>query len=199
MAATVCGMKEELWSNLRATRDAFVWKLEGLGEYDLRRPMTPTGTNLLGVMKHVAAEEYGYLGEVFGRPAPEKLACFIDGSVWEGADMWAAPDESAEYIMGFYRRACAHADETIGTLELDAVGSVPWWNEGERETTLGAILVMMVSETARHVGHVDIVRELIDGMAGGQRNATALPDTDDWDWGEWVGRLETAARTAAGR
>ena len=54
-------MKEKLWSQLRAIRDAFVWKLEGLGEYDLRRPMTPTGTNLLGVMKHVAAEKYGYL------------------------------------------------------------------------------------------------------------------------------------------
>lgn len=192
-------MKEHLWSQLRGTRDAFAWKLEGLGEYDLRRPMTPTGTNLLGVMKHVAAEEYGYLGETFRRPAPEQLACFIDGSVWDGADMWAAPDESAEYIMGFYRRACAHADETIGLLELDAVGAVPWWNEGERETTLGAILAMMVSETARHVGQVDIVRELIDGTAGGQRNATGLPDADDWDWGDWVARIETAARTAAGR
>lgn len=192
-------MKEHLWSQLRGNRDALVWKLEGLGEYDLRRPMTPTGTNLLGVMKHVAAEEYGYLGETFGRPAPEQLACFIDGSVWDGADMWAAPDESAEYIMGFYRRACAHADETIGALELDAVGSVPWWNEGGRETTLGGILAMMVSETARHVGHVDIVRELIDGKAGGGRNATGLPEADDWDWRDWVARLETAARTAAER
>jgi Protein of unknown function (DUF664) len=192
-------MKERLWSELRVNRDAFVWKLEGLGEYDLRRPMTPTGTNLLGVMKHVAAEEYGYLGETFGRPAPEQLACFTDGSVWEGADMWAAPDESADYIKSFYRRACAHADETIGSLDLGAVGSVPWWKEGGRATTLGAILVMMVAETARHVGHVDIVRELIDGEAGGQRNATGLPDSDDWDWGKWVARIETAARTAAER
>ncbi|MEQ4206283.1 DUF664 domain-containing protein [Actinopolymorpha sp. B9G3] len=82
---------------------------------------------------------------------------------------------------------------------MDAVGSVPWWKEGELETTLGAILVMMVSETARHVGHVDIVRELIDGKAGSQRNATGLPDAGDWDWGDYVARLETAARTAAER
>lgn len=192
-------MKEILWSALRTNRDAFIWKLEGLGEYDLRRPMTPTGTNLLGVMKHVAAEEYGYLGDTFCRPAPEQLACFKDGSVWEGGDMWATPDESAEYIMGFYRRACAHADETIDALELDSVGSVPWWNERDRETTLGTILVRMVGETTRHLGHVDILRELIDGTAGGQRNATGLPDTDDWNWGAWVDRLETAARTAAER
>jgi hypothetical protein len=150
-------------------------------------------------MKHVAAEEYGYLGEIFGRPAPEQLACFIDGSVWEGADMWAAPDESAEFIMAFYRRACAHADETIEALELDAVGSVPWWNEGSRETTLGRILIMMVGETSRHLGHVDIVRELIDGTAGGQRNATGLPDEEKWDWGDWVARLEAVARAAAER
>ena len=56
-------MKEILWSALRGNREAFIWKLEGLGEYDLRRPMTRTGTNLLGVMKHVASEEYGYFGE----------------------------------------------------------------------------------------------------------------------------------------
>ena len=113
--------------------------------------------------------------------------------------MWATPDESAEYIMGFYRRACAHADETIRALELDAVGTVPWWKEGERETTLGAILVLMASETGRHVGHVDIVRELIDGAAGGQRNATGLPDADDQWWRDYVARLETVARTAAER
>lgn len=192
-------MKEILWSALRTNRDAFRWKLEGLSEYDLRRPMTRTGTNLLGVVKHVAAEEYGYLGETFGRPAPEQLACFEDGSVWEGGDMWASPDESSEYIKGFYRRAGAHADETIEALDLDSVGSVPWWSEGSRETTLGRILALMVGETSRHLGHVDIVRELIDGTAGGQRNSTGLPDSDDWDWQAWVTRLEAAARTAAAR
>ena len=113
--------------------------------------------------------------------------------------MWATPDESSEYIKGFYRRACAHADETIRALELDSAGAVPWWNEGGRATTLGAILAMMIAETSRHLGHVDIVRELIDGGAGGQRNATGLPDAADWDWEAWVARLETAARTAARR
>ncbi|GAB3753683.1 DinB family protein [Microlunatus parietis] len=192
-------MKEILWSALRGNREAFLWKLEGLGEYDLRRPMTRTGTNLLGVVKHVAAEEYGYLGETFGRPAPERLACFEDGTVWEGGDMWATPEESAEYIKGFYRRASAHADETIRTLDLDSVGSVPWWDEDRRKTTLGAIMAMMINETSRHLGQVDIVREMIDGTAGGQRNATGLPDAADWDWEAWVARLESAARAAAER
>jgi hypothetical protein len=194
------GMKEMLWSALRGARDVLVWKLEGLGEYDLRRPMTPTGTNLLGLMKHLASEEYGYFGEVFGRPAPEQLACVADGSIWQNGDMWATPEESSEYIMGFYRRAYAHADETIGGLGLDAVGSVPWWKDGEQETTLGAILVRMLSETERHTGHADIVRELIDGSAGGGRGGTGFPeDADERWWREYVDRLEAAARSAAAR
>jgi Protein of unknown function (DUF664) len=191
-------MKETLWSALRGARAVVVWKLESLGEYDLRRPMTPTGTNLLGLMKHLAGEEYGYFGEVFGRPAPEQLDCVADGSIWQNGDMWATPDESTEYIMGFHRRACAHADETIGALDLDAVGSVPWWKEGERETTLGSILVRMLSENERHAGHADIVRELIDGSAGGGRGGTGFPEgANEMWWQEYVARLEAAALTAA--
>jgi Protein of unknown function (DUF664) len=191
-------MKEILWSTLRGGREVLLWKLEGLGEYDLRRPLTPTGTNLLGLVKHVASEEYGYFGEVFGRPAPEQLACAIDGSIWHGGDMWATPEESTEYITGFYRRACAWADETIGSLDLDASGSVPWWAEGAQATTLGAILVRMVAETERHCGHADIVRELIDGSAGGARDdwlQTERPDAD-W-WRDYVARIDSAARAAA--
>jgi hypothetical protein len=197
--AEVGGVKELVWSQLRAARDALIWKLDGLSEYDLRRPMTRTGTNLLGVMKHLAGEEYGYLGEVFARPAPEQLACVTDGTLRNYGDMWATPDESADYIKGFYRRACAHADETIGALDLDAAGSVPWWGEHDRQTTLGAILLLMLSETQRHGGHVDIVRELIDGSAGGQ-NATGTHEVPDEQWSEeYVAQLEAAARAGAER
>jgi hypothetical protein len=52
----------------RAAREALVWKLDGLSEYDARRPMVPTGTNLLGLVKHVASVEAGYFGETFDRP-----------------------------------------------------------------------------------------------------------------------------------
>ncbi|GAA5005362.1 DinB family protein [Actinopolymorpha pittospori] len=191
-------MKEMLWSQLRAARDSLVWKLDGLGEYDLRRPMTPTGTNLLGLAKHLGSQEYGKFGEVFGRPAPEQLACVADGSIWHYGDMWATPEESAEYIMGFYRRACAHADETIGALDLDTIGSVPW-SQGE-ETTLGAMLLNMLGETQRHAGHIDIVRELIDGFAGGMPDASGFHEgADEQWWREYVDRLEAAARAAAAR
>jgi hypothetical protein len=86
--------------------------------------MTPTGTNLLGLVKHLAGLEYLYLGESFGYPAPETMSWIEDGSIWEGADMWAKPDESSEYMTGLYRRACAHADGVIAALDLEAPGSV---------------------------------------------------------------------------
>ena len=130
-------LKEELHGKLQAGRAALLSKLENLSEYDRRRPMTPTGTNLLGLVKHVAGLEYGLLGESFGHPAPESLPWIEDGSIWQGADMWAKPDESSEYITDLYRRACAHADGVIAALDLEAPGSVAHWPEDRRDTTLG--------------------------------------------------------------
>jgi hypothetical protein len=180
--------KAELHRKLQASRATLLSKLDGLSEYDRRRPMTPTGTNLLGLVKHLAGLEYGYLGESFNRPAPETLSWVEDGSIWQGADMWARPDESSDYIIGLYRRACAHADHVIADLDLDAPGSVSHWPPDERDTTLGVLLVRMVDETAHHAGHADIVRELIDGTGG--------PDHDGLDgsgWREYLARVQAAA------
>jgi Protein of unknown function (DUF664) len=172
-------IKQELHRSLAQSRAALLSRLQGLSEYDLRRPVTPTGTNLLGLVKHLAGLEYGYLGETFGRPAPEVLPWYEDRSVWQNADMWATPAESSDYIRGLYDRACAHADATIAALDLDAPGSVSHWPESERDTTLGVIIIRMVAETAQHAGHADIVREIVDGQPG--------PDHDDvFDGVTWL-------------
>jgi uncharacterized damage-inducible protein DinB len=189
---TVTDLKEELHRKLRASRATLLSKLEDLSEYDRRRPMTATGTNLLGLVKHLAGLEYGYLGETFGHPAAERLSWIDDGSIWQGADMWAKPDESSEYITGLYRRACAHADGVIAALELDAPGSVPHWPEDRRKTTLGVILIRMVAETAEHAGHADIIRELIDGKGGPDQDSV-----DDAAWHEYITRVRAAARVFA--
>jgi Protein of unknown function (DUF664) len=181
-------LKEELHGKLQAERAVLLSKLENLSEYDRRRPMTPTGTNLLGLVKHVAGLEYGLLGESFGHPAPESIPWIEDGSIWQGADMWAKSDESSEYITDLYRRACAHADGVIAALDLEAPGSVAHWPEDRRNTTLGFILIRMVAETAQHAGHADIVRELIDGKGG--------PDQDTFDestWQEYIAQVQAAA------
>jgi hypothetical protein len=187
----VSALKEQLHAKLRESRQALLAKLDGLSEYDLRRPMTPTGTNLLGLVKHLAGLEYHYLGDAFGRPA-EAIPWVEDRSIFEGADMWAKPDEDSGYIIGLYQRACAHADQTIDEFSLDTPGSVAHWPPDKRETTLGFLVVRMVAETAQHAGHADIVRELIDGRGG--------PDQEylsEDDWREYVAKVAAAADTFA--
>jgi hypothetical protein len=188
--------KSDLHSYLQRGRDALVWKLDGLSEYDIRRPLTPTGTNLLGLVKHVAGVELGYFGDTFGRPFGEPLPAGFDEDAEPNAEMWAAADESREQIIGLYRRAWAHSDATIGALALDAVGHVPWWPGEHGEVTLHRILVHVIAETDRHAGHADIVRELIDGAAGLRDGNDNLPPGDKAWWADYRSQVERAAREA---
>lgn len=146
--------KADLHRYLQSARDALLWKLEGLSEYDIRRPLTPTGTNLLGLVKHVATMELGYLGDVFGRPSGEPLPWLEDGAE-PNADMWVTADESREHIVGLYRRAWAHADATIDALPLETTGRVPWWPKGRDEVTLHHAVVRVMADAQRHAGHAD--------------------------------------------
>jgi Protein of unknown function (DUF664) len=142
----------------------------------------------------LAAVELGYFGDTFGRPSEDKVP-------WDEADpnsdMFAAPEESREAITGLYRRAWAHSDATIDALTLDAVGRVPWWPPERNEVTLHRILVHMVSETSRHAGQADIVRELIDGAAGLTVEVSNLPSEDQAWWAAHRDRVERAAQQAA--
>jgi hypothetical protein len=155
--------KEYLHSDLRELRDVMVWKLEGLDEADVRRPLVASGTNLLGLVKHLALSESRYFGEVFGRPFPEPLPRWDDLSA-RGKSMWATEDESREEIVDRYRRVWAHSDATIAALAVDSPGFVPWWPRPE--VMLFNVLVHVLTETARHAGHADILREQIDGATG---------------------------------
>ena len=186
--------KADLHRSLQFAREALLWKLDGLSEYDIRRPMVPTGTNLLGLVKHVASVESGYLGDTFGRPSGEPLPWFEDDAE-PNADMWATADESRDDIVGLYHRVWKHSDATIEALDLDAPGDVPWWGE-RSEVTLHQILVHMIAETNRHAGHADIVRELIDGTAGLRAdNDNMAPGDGEW-WERYRERLEAVAREA---
>lgn len=190
--------KSDLHRYLQTGREALLWKLDGLSEYDIRRPMTPTGTNLLGLVKHVASMEAGYFGDTFGRPFPEPLPWFDDGAE-PNADMFATAEESREDIVGLYHRAWAHSDATIDTLPLDAIGHVPHWPEDRREVTLHHILARMIAETHRHAGHADIVRELIDGAVGMRKDTDNMPPCDQQWWRNYRNKLEQAAKQAADR
>ncbi|MFZ4718458.1 MAG: DinB family protein [Ilumatobacteraceae bacterium] len=191
--------KSDLHGYLKTAREALLWKLDGLSEYDVRRPMTPTGTNLLGIVKHVASVESVYLGETFGRPSGEQLPWFADDAE-PNADLWVPADETREDIVGLYRRVWANSDATVDALSLDDVGEVPWWPEDRRRVTLHRILVHITTETHRHAGHADIVRELIDGATGIRAESDNMWAGDEPDyWATYCARVEAAARAADGQ
>lgn len=190
------GFKADLQRYLQESREAVLWKLDGLSEYDARRPLTPTGTNLLGLVKHLAFVEFEYFGATFGRPSPDQIP--YDESD-PNTDMFAAADESREFITGLYRKAWDWSDETIETLPLDAPGYVQHWPAERAWTTLHHILARMTDETARHAGHMDILRELIDGEAGYSAGKSSLAFDDQAGHEDFRKRVEQAAREASGQ
>jgi len=154
--------KAVLLTYLRLRRAELLAKLDGLDEYDARRPMTSTGTNLLGLVKHSTATHLGYFGEVFGRSS-DALRARFSGDAGPAAEFWATPGESTEDIVNAYRGAWAFSDATISELSLDAIGEVSWW--GDAPVTLHHILVHVTADTQRHAGHADIIREQLDGLS----------------------------------
>jgi hypothetical protein len=196
VADVVFTAKEALHGSLTSAREAVVWKTQGLSEYDVRRPLTGTGTNLLGLVKHLSIWEARYLGEVFGRPFLRQLPGW-DDEVPAGADLWVTGSESRDEILETYRSVAEHADATIDALDLSAEGHVPWWPMPD--VTLHAILVHLVAETNRHAGHADILREQIDGSTGDGPNGDARRPHDDAWWTDRWARIELAARIAGER
>ncbi|MFD8718969.1 DinB family protein [Streptomyces sp. NPDC059629] len=193
---TPSDFKADLRTYLQDARDVLLWKLEGLSEYDIRRPLTPTGTNLLGLVKHLAGAEAWYFGAAFGRPLAEAPALWFTGDAEPNGDLWARADETRAAIVDVYRRACAHSDETIAALPLDAVGHLPV--DPPKEITLHRVLTHMVAESQRHAGHADIVRELVDGVTGQRPDGINMAPGDANAWAEHRNRVERAA-VEAGR
>ena len=186
--------KADLHRYLQDSRDALLWKLDGLSEYDARRPLVPSGTNLLGLVKHVTGVELGYFGDTFGRPSADQMP-------WDESDpmsdMFAFPEESRESLITLYRWTWAHSDATIDALPLDAIGHVPWWPADQDQVTLHHALVRVATETSRHAGHADLVRELIDGAIGLTASRPNLPPGDQPWWQSHHDRVAQAARQAA--
>jgi hypothetical protein len=150
--------KTSLHVALDRHRDVVVWKVEGLDAEALRRPMTPSGSNLLGLVKHLAAVEYGWFCETFGFPI-EPLPFSDDDP---DADLRVEPGETTADVLGFYDRARRAADAAIEATGLEDVGTA-WFGD---QVTMRWVLIHMLEETARHAGHMDILRELIDGATG---------------------------------
>jgi hypothetical protein len=145
------GEKESLKAALERHRDVVLWKVEGLTDEQLRRRMTPSGATMLGIVKDLGNLEYQWFCATFGRPSSAMPA--------------GEPNETTAEILTFYGRARAAADEVIDDVFLDAQGRAA---NGE-DVTMRWALIHMVQELARHVGHLDVLRELLDGQTGDRR------------------------------
>jgi len=187
--------KAILHGYLQRARDSLLLKVEGLNDYDARRPLTPTATNLLGLVKHVASVQLGYFGETFGRPA-DRVVPWLADDAEPDADMWVPAAESRAEIVEFHHYSAAHSDATIEALDLDAGGEVPWWQPDRRRVTLHQILVHMIAETARHAGHADILRETLDGEVGLRSGDPNIPGRSADEWAAYRARVDAEARRA---
>jgi hypothetical protein len=190
-------LKSELVSRLDRLNQGVLHKLEHLSEYDLRRPMTPTATNLLGLAFHLASLQAEYFGETFDRPFPREDEFYYrtDENADPQDDIWVRPEATSAWVVELYRATWEHAKRTIATLELDSPGQIP--TSPYAEVTLGEMLVHMVDETARHAGHMDILRELIDGAIGRYPGDGRIDG--DYDWAAYWERVEAGAREAQKR
>lgn len=185
--------KSHLHEYLRLARETMLWKLDGLSEYDARRPLTPTATNLLGLVRHLTGVEAGYLGLVFGRPFDGALPA-DDPEGDPHVDLWVPAEQSRSGVVAGYRRVWAHADATVAALPLDATGRVPHWPPERAAVSLHRVLVHVIAETHRHAGHADILREALDGAVGHRVEVDNM--ADESDWARHRARVEAAARTA---
>lgn len=185
-------VKAHLHGKLRAARQALVWKLDGVSDYDVRRPMTSTGTNLLGLVKHNAISDARYFGDVFDRPFSERLPRWDDPNA-QGTDHWATENETRDDILDLYRRVWNHADATIDALDLDSTGYVPWWDE---TVPLFNVMAARLVDATRHAGHADILREEIDGAVGVDSDAIPRHGRDDEHWEVRRVEIERIARVA---
>ncbi|MFI8352585.1 DinB family protein [Streptomyces cyaneofuscatus] len=147
--------------------------------------------SLLGLVKHLSMVESRYFGEVFDRPFAVPLPRWNDAEE-HGADMWATEHGTRAEVVGRYRRAWEHSDATITALAIDSPGHVPWWPR--RDVKLFNVLVHALTETSRHAGHADIMREQLDKSTGTTAQHAASHRDGNFREARWA-KIERAART----
>ena len=140
-------------------RQVLVSKLDGISENEARRRRVPSKTTLAGLIKHMIGVERGWFQEVLGGRNPEDIGPNVGG----GEESWdLAKNETVSSLIKEYEQTCEQSRQTAARFALD--DAVPEPDMGQ--VSLRWIYVHMIEETARHVGHADILREQTDGAAG---------------------------------
>jgi hypothetical protein len=153
--------RDLLLQRLDGQRHHVLAQVEGLSDEQLRRPVLPSGWSCLGLVRHLTLSDERYWFEVVVGGGP--LSFWPEG---DNADWHVGADEPAADVLAAYRSAIAHSDEIISARRLDDPPEQPepWWQEaGLSFPDLRSIVVHVLVETSVHAGHLDVVRELLDG------------------------------------
>ncbi|WP_431987184.1 DinB family protein [Streptomyces griseoflavus] len=145
------GEAEVLRGFLDYLRESISAKVEGAPEPHVRTASVPSGTNLLGLLRHLTFVE---------------RATFLGDRVTDWQSTFRAPaDDSVADVVARYREAVARADAVLDTCS-DLAAPVPRPRPNSPAPSVRWALTHMIEETGRHAGHADVLRELIDGTTG---------------------------------
>ena len=147
------------------SRETLIRKLEGLTDADQRRPQLPSGTSMLGLFKHCIHVERLWIAYALGGLDPEVLWSEEElNDEDEDADWKVDPDENFETLVALAQQEATRSDAVIPTLTWDQIGKSP--RSVAEGLTVGWILSHLVWEIGRHLGQMDVMRELTDGETG---------------------------------
>ncbi|PQZ86802.1 DinB family protein [Arthrobacter sp. MYb222] len=195
MAIGNSGTGAHLREYLNDAREAILWKCEGLSDTQARTPLAPTGTHVMGLLLHLAVTESEYFVGCLGQKIENPIIRDISEDEDAQADFRPPPNMTLADAMNIYREATTAADVVLDYLDLDSPAVVPWWGT-HRHTTVERLLIHMIAESHRHAGHMDIVREQLDGFVGLRPSATNIPDLTPAQWEEQRLRIKEIADNA---
>jgi uncharacterized damage-inducible protein DinB len=145
-------------------RATMLLKADGLDHSQLDQTLAPSSLTIGSLLKHLALVEDSWITERFaGLPLPEPWASapFETDEDW---DFHSAAADSPGTLRELYRAACARSNAAIESVALDAIAPAP--DRAGNPYNLRWVLLHLIEETARHAGHVDFIRESIDGVTG---------------------------------
>ena len=157
---------QALLAFLAAQRDAVLAIVAGLDEEAWHRPVVPSGWTPAGLVEHLGGAEWHWFQGVVAGKVPEPQPGDEDLPPYDPTAAFVSDLPSAE-IIGFYRDQCASSDAVLAVTPLSAPPRGRHGKSGRDEPpNVRWIVLHMIEETARHAGHLDIARELIDGQTG---------------------------------
>jgi hypothetical protein len=155
---------EMLRDLLRGQREAVLAVVAGLDEADWHRSVVPTGWTPAGLVEHLGGAEWHWFQGVVAGKQPELPGDLAeDQQPYDPLTVVFTTDEPSTEVLAFYREQCAQSEAVLATTPLSALPLGKHGPRGFEPPSVRWVVLHMIEETARHAGHLDIARELLDG------------------------------------